>query len=231
MSSRSCRAKFKQFNFYTLGELQPSVPLREHLLDGNTVLHHIDPFFAECRAFGQLCEAGKDGALAVRCHGYAFLPPEIEARIAEKFGIEKWNRKAEHEGQPLRAIFKDIIRFKSPFGKTDFPADSPFGQRKFSEMRNNIEQINKLGILIMDVRKENFRCGRLFDFSAAITSPHIALDQNLRPKKAILKTMRFDLECFDSLLEKEMKQAKKAKKERERQAAKKAQEAKAVSLA
>ena len=65
------------------------MPLRKHLLDDHIVRHHIDPFFAECRAFGRLLEAGKDNALAVRCHGYAFLPPEIDVRIAQKFGIEE----------------------------------------------------------------------------------------------------------------------------------------------
>ena len=212
ISGQPYRTQVKQFNFFRLGKLRPILPLREHLLNDHIVRYHLDPFYAECRAFGRLREKNKDGVLAVRCHGYAFLSPEIESRIAQQFEIRQWYRESEHQGQPLRAIFKDVVRFRASFGRNDFPANSPFGQKKFRAMRTNLEQLNKLGILNMDIRKENYRGGRLFDFSTAITSPHLGLDQNLRPKKRILEDMKDDIGCFDSMVEDEIQKAEEAQR-------------------
>ena len=179
----------EKFNFFSLEELRSLIP-EDHLLDDNAVRFHTDPFFAECRSFGRLVQKKKDDLLAVRCYGYALLPEEVERRIERQFGISDWNRGAEDEGHPLRAIVKALIWYKTPFGRKKFPA-----------MRRTLEELNKLQILNMDIREENYLGGRLFDFSIAITPPHLALWSGLRSEDQILEDMDDDIECFDSMVE------------------------------
>ena len=124
-----------QFNFVSLEEICPFVPMKEHLIKDNIVRYHLDPFFAECRAFGRLVDEKKDYKLAVRCYGYAFLPGTVERRIARQFGMRDWNRAQEDEGSPLRAIVKDYIRYKSFYRP-----------RTFATMRKNLEDLNRVGI-------------------------------------------------------------------------------------
>lgn len=159
--------------------------------------HHLDPFYAECRAFGLLVEKKKDDTLAVRCHGYAFLSATLEHRIRQQFGISNWNRHLEDEGQPLRAIIKDYIVYNSVCGR-----------KKFPKMRENVLKLNELGIYNMDIREDNYRGGRLFDFSLAITSPHISLSLRVRSKDKIEEDMKCDIEYFNDL-EKRVKERRK----------------------
>ncbi|KAH8744974.1 kinetochore Sim4 complex subunit FTA2-domain-containing protein [Diaporthe sp. PMI_573] len=187
----------KIFNFFTIDELQPFAYGREHFLTVDVVRHQRDPFYAECRAFGLLTEHIKDNELAVRCHGYTFLPASLERRIHQQFGINDWNRQEEHEGQPLRAILKDYIIYHSVCGR-----------KTLSKMRENITKLNGLGIYNMDIREDNYRGGRLFDFSLAITSPHISLSLNIRTRKAIETDRRYDIEEFKELEAREKKRRK-----------------------
>ena len=193
----SAFAHFFQFNCISIEEIDADYPEQEHalgdkrkrVLDDDTVRYHLEPFFAECRAFGKLVKEAKDNALAVRCHGHVLLSPELELRIKEQFGIQDWNRKPADEGQPLRAIVKDLIR-----------TDSRFGHSSFCTMRKKIEKLNRLGIYNMDIREENYRDGRLFDFSSSITSPHPDLSPNLRSMDEIVEDMEDDVECFESMV-------------------------------
>ncbi|KAI1110997.1 kinetochore Sim4 complex subunit FTA2-domain-containing protein [Nemania sp. NC0429] len=198
------RYAIKIFNFFSLDEIRPFVPGAEHLLTDQVVRYQLDPFYAECRAFGRLVETKKDSLLAVRCHGYAFLPAAVEQRITEQFGaqflVADWNREPTDEGQPLRAIVKDYIRFTTTYGR-----------KKLSTMRSNIRKLNELGVYNMDIREDNYRGGRLFDFSLAITSPHISLSLKLRSKQQIDEDVRWDLECLEELGENEVQRKENLK--------------------
>ncbi|KAI1752830.1 kinetochore Sim4 complex subunit FTA2-domain-containing protein [Xylaria castorea] len=163
------------------------------VMKDDVVRHHIDPFYAECRAFGLLVEKNKDDELAIRCHGYVFLSNALERQIEHQFGICRWNRKAEHDGSQLRAIVKDYFDWKSPRHT-----------KTFETMRRNLEELNKLRIYNMDVWEGNYRCGRLFDFGVAITCPHIDLWPELRPVEQILEDQKSDIECFDSMVRREI---------------------------
>ncbi|TGJ83885.1 hypothetical protein E0Z10_g4890 [Xylaria hypoxylon] len=180
----------KVFNFFSMEEIWPVILGQEHLLKENVVRHHLDPFYAECRAFGRLIENNKDDTLAVRCYGYVFLPHAIERQIERQFGISGWNRKAEDEDSPLRAIIKDHIKWKTLCNR-----------KTFKTMRKNLEEVNKLGIFNMDIRKDNYLGGRLFDFSIAVTAPHLSLWPRLRSKERIVEDMDDDLKCFDDIVE------------------------------
>ncbi|KAI1424537.1 kinetochore Sim4 complex subunit FTA2-domain-containing protein [Xylaria sp. FL1777] len=185
----------KVFNFFSLDELWPSLLGESSILTPDVVRHHLDPFYAECRAFGLLVKKKKDDELAVRCHGYVFLPQAVEQQIKRQFGISDRYRKAEDEGSPLRAIVKDHIKWKTLRHRKTFQA-----------MRKNLEELNDLGIYNMDIRQANYLGGRLFDFSIAITRPHLALSLDFRPREQIVEDMEDDLECFDQMVEEEQKE-------------------------
>ncbi|KAJ8124633.1 hypothetical protein O1611_g9008 [Lasiodiplodia mahajangana] len=179
----------KIFNFFSLGEIWPDTFGRDHLLTENVVRHQLDPFYAECRAFGLLVEKNKDDELAVRCHGYVFLSKAIEHQIERQFGIRGWNRKADDEGSQLRAIVKDYIRWKTLCHRTTFAV-----------MRERLQKMNKLGVYNMDIREDNYLGGRLFDFSIAITFPHISLWPRLCSAEEIIDDQEDDIACFDSMV-------------------------------
>ncbi|KAI0509720.1 kinetochore Sim4 complex subunit FTA2-domain-containing protein [Xylaria bambusicola] len=188
----------KIFNFFSIVDLRPFPYGAEELLTNRVVRYQMDPFYAECRAFGLLVEKKQDDLLAVRCHGYAFLPAAIEhlieARFGNKFAIKDWNREPSDKGSPLRAIIKDYI-----------PSKSPYGRRKLSVIKSNIEKMNELGIFNMDICRRNLLGGRLFDFSIAITSPHIHLSTRLRETESIDVTVGYDRACFREMEEHELK--------------------------
>ncbi|KAI0408491.1 kinetochore Sim4 complex subunit FTA2-domain-containing protein [Xylaria palmicola] len=184
------RYTVKIFSFVALDDIRPFVPTKEHLIDDIVVREQIDPFFAECRAFGLLVKDGKDHELAVRCYGYAILSEEVERRIGEEFGIRDWNRSMEHHKEPLRAIVKDYIRYLS--------FDKP---KRHAKMRENLVELNKMGIYNMDIRKENYLGGRLFDFSTAMTAPHLSFWIELRDLWQIKEDMDYDRWCFDFMIE------------------------------
>ncbi|KAI0148813.1 kinetochore Sim4 complex subunit FTA2-domain-containing protein [Xylariaceae sp. FL1272] len=193
----------KVFNFFSLDELRPWLPFTGHLLKDEWIRYQLDPFYAECRAFGLLVEKGRDDELAVRCYGYVFLPPAVERQIEQQFGIDGWNRKPEDEGTPLRAIVKDFIRWKTVQHRRKLPA-----------MRKILQVLNKeLGIYNMDIREQNYLGGRLFDFSIAITMPHICLSDRLYPREQVLDNMRDDIGCFDSMVGRIQSKKKEAEEE------------------
>ncbi|KAI1445152.1 kinetochore Sim4 complex subunit FTA2-domain-containing protein [Annulohypoxylon stygium] len=195
-----------RFNFFSLEDIRPFVPTMEHLLDDVVVREQLDPFFAECRAFGRLVDEKKDDKLAVRCHGYTYISEDVERRIGKKFHIYDWNRSPEDKRKKkrLRAIVKNHIRFVS-FGRP----------KKLSTMRENLVQLNKMGVYNMDICKRNYLGGRLFDFSIAITTPHISFWTELRTRKQIKEDMDYDLACFDSIAEAEEIEKNRIAKERE----------------
>ncbi|KAI1503359.1 kinetochore Sim4 complex subunit FTA2-domain-containing protein [Biscogniauxia marginata] len=193
----------KIFKFISIDDIRIFAPMQEHRVKDDLVRYQLDPFFAECRAFGRLVERGKDDKLAVKCYGYVFLSKAVERRLEQQFGIHDWNRQIKDRARPLRAIVKDYIRHKS------------FQNRKpFIKMRNNIEELNKMGIYNMDIRKENYLGGRLFDFSIAITSPHLSLWTELRTKEQILDDMNSDLKLFDSIVKEVNEEKGRMEKER-----------------
>ncbi|KAI0189711.1 kinetochore Sim4 complex subunit FTA2-domain-containing protein [Xylaria flabelliformis] len=178
------------FNFYSLEELKAWVTGENDLITDDLVRYQLDPFYAECRAFGRMVEKGNYSKVAVRCHGYAFLPPAVERQIREQFELTDWNRQREDEGQLLRAIVKNNIRSRLACGREEI-----------SVMRSRLEEMNQsLWIFNMDVREKNYRGGRLFDFSIAVTSPHIALWVKLRPTSDVFQDCRRDLGAFSKMV-------------------------------
>ncbi|KAI1749960.1 hypothetical protein F4782DRAFT_510848 [Xylaria castorea] len=111
--------------------------------------------------------------------------------------VRRLESPARGQGSPIRAIVKDYIRFKTVCGR-----------KTLSTMRSNLGKLNDMGIFYMDVREDNYCSGRLFDFSIALTSPHVWLWPDLRSRDQIFKDCRDDLISFDRM-------AKNVEKQRE----------------
>ncbi len=158
-----------QFKFVAIEDIRRDMFVEQHLISDYVARHHLDPFFAECRAFGHLAREGKDDKLAVRCYGYLHIPKSVEHQIGQQFGIYDWNRSPGDSDQPLRGIVKDYITYPSLRGRSTF-----------ASMRNKLLELNKMGIFNMDIREENYLGGRLFDFSVAITIPHLSFSAKIR---------------------------------------------------
>jgi Kinetochore Sim4 complex subunit FTA2 len=152
----------------------------------------MDPFHAECRAFGHLQDQGRNGDLAVRCYGYTFIEEERGKFLSEKFGVKDWNRSPDRTNKPFRAIVKQLISDETSFTAKMIP-----------RMKRNLRELHRLGIYVMDIRPENYRQGILFDFSVAWTRPHIMLSTVARYLSEIQKDMDEDEIYFDKLVDEE----------------------------
>jgi len=152
------------------------------------VSHHQDPFYCECRAFGRLRETGRED-LAVQCYGYIVTDPKHEEDVLSQFGIADWDRSEEDQGQPIRAIVKEIIE-----------SDFYFVPKMIPKMMKQLKEINSLGIQVWDVKADMYLGGVLLDLSQARTVPHYQLDLELGlwSKDSILKEGSEDYESFDA---------------------------------
>lgn len=170
--------------------VQPNV-LRSGKVSIEDIIHQNDPFYCECRAYGRLEEVGRED-LAVRCHGYLFLDQLEEEGLARR-GFNDWDRVPATEGLPLRGIVKELIADD---------ADGPFTYQMLPRMRRDIQELNRLGIVVWDVRADNYRAGRLIDFSQAHTAPHMELDWNstVYSREQVMECCVRDLACFDDMV-------------------------------
>jgi hypothetical protein len=122
-----------------------------------------------------------------------FLSLEQEDALAQR-GFNDWGRRDATKGRPIRGIVKEYI----PNAGTE-----PFTYEMLPRMRRDIQDLNRLGIVVWDVRTDNYRAGRLVDFSQAHTAPHIALDWNstIYSRCHIMETCVRDQACFDAVVQ------------------------------
>ncbi|KAJ8123556.1 hypothetical protein O1611_g9560 [Lasiodiplodia mahajangana] len=160
----------------------------------STIYNYMEPFNAECRAFGRLQEAGCE-ELAVRCFGYVLLDEDHERAMMTQFNFNKWsfNGDADDAGYveeeeqrllypgkngrppPFRCIVK-------AFGKgIDGERGDTIQQGLARQLLRSIIKLQKLGIIDMDVAIRQLMDGKLGDFSTAITLPHFMTNPELNP--------------------------------------------------
>lgn len=159
---------YAQFKFYTPiwprdGRNDPPV------MDTKDFVHQCDPFYSECRAYGRLKEAGRED-LAVKVYGYLMINERDEDAVYTKMSrqfdfLVDWNRLPVHKNAPIRVIVKEYIQDPTPYTRAMFPA-----------MMSNLKQVNSLGIMVWDIKEDNYMSGILIDFSQARTMPHFMLD-------------------------------------------------------
>lgn len=127
-------------------------------------------FNNECRVFGRLKEVGRED-LAVRTHGY--MPVYLNEQVEDQFKIAIANSDSpgtksgaellghENPEEPLMAIVKDWAEDEPDHGELlprtgDFP-----------KMLRNLKALHKCGIVVRDLKDQQYRNGVLVDFSHA----------------------------------------------------------------
>ena len=160
------------------------------------MIAHVDPFYAECRAYGCIEAKGRNGKVAVRCHGFTSIPVSREEELAEKFGIVGWERPGEEEeqadstGAPLRAIVKELVS-----------DEVPFTGKMIRRMKADLSALRRMCIYTRDIRADNYKGGKLVDFSTSWTKPHIMLSERYWSRKTIDRDKDWELTEFDDMIE------------------------------
>ncbi|KAH6842894.1 kinetochore Sim4 complex subunit FTA2-domain-containing protein [Chaetomium sp. MPI-CAGE-AT-0009] len=171
----------KIFRFHSAAGLQTTMGgwVYHPLASAQLYIDYFDPSNAECRVYGRLKEENRQD-LAVRAHGYLLLTPEQEFEVIKRSAKthpddpdpednpDPWYRMDEPlaHGRPVHAIVKDLA--------TD---PNPFSADHVSRMCSDLEDLHKLGILVRDIKINNYLGGKLVDFSRAWTMPNPSLDR------------------------------------------------------
>ncbi len=169
---------------------------------GNNTSPHVaawycDPFYAECRAYGRLqARPGKTNwaqKIAVPCHGFFFLQERDEEILRDRkidLGLEyadlEYQEDAIWAARP-RAIVKDFAEPGTGVCEESLP-----------KILRCIGRLNSHGILNQDIRKDNFRGGRIVDFGSSWTAPHRVLDA--LHGFALSERMLVDRSMFDQMV-------------------------------
>lgn len=161
--------------------------------------HYLDPFYAECRAYGRIkeCQAKKllKSNITTDCYGYILLDKDNEEILRETMKVDlpipnpAYQLQTYEQNRP-RAIVKDLIENSAPFDET------------VSSLRRillGIVELNTTGrIFNRDIQADNFRGGRLVDFGSAFTLPHEIIDAMSPNEKS--ETMLTDRGQFDTMV-------------------------------
>jgi hypothetical protein len=166
------------------------VQLKMGLITLEDVASVCDPFNCECRAYGRLKEVGRED-LAIKSYGYICLSPEQEAELAER-GCDDWCRLDRHQWKPIMGIVKELLDPRLPH----------FTPKHYDRIRKDVIDRNALGIVVWDIRAENYIDGRLVDLSQACVSPHPALDwdSTIVPRNMVQEWCTRDQLCFDEMM-------------------------------
>ncbi|CAK7216964.1 hypothetical protein SCUCBS95973_002991 [Sporothrix curviconia] len=155
--------------------------------------HYSEPFYAECRAFGRLHETGHTD-LALPCYGYILLDEEHEKKLHDKF-VLRFNGSDEQPGDdeddfrarypgarsgrppPIRGILK-ALGSCIPLDDDEVPNLSV---RDAKRLLRETVQMQQLGIIDLDLRREQLIDGKFCDLSTAVTVPHFLTTPELNP--------------------------------------------------
>jgi len=161
----------------------------------------MDPFFAECRAYGRVEEFYKEKGgkrketetIAVPCYGYLYVSLDQEDILREKFGIEDWNRLESREIEDSRRLIRGLVK---KFIPTEEPID--IKQRSITRMVRDLRTLHRIGVYSRDVSPRNYRGGLIVDFGSAYTEPSCAL--RVLPEWLVDKEKSVDLRDFDKMI-------------------------------
>ena len=155
----------------------------------------MDPFYAECRAYGAIINKKRNGKVAAFCHGHISLPATYESQLAKEFKIDDWQRPDEEyslpiaKRKPFRAIVKELV--------TD---STPFTGKMIKQMLKDLMDLRNMYVYVRDVRADNYLGGKLVDFSSSWTAPHVLVSTYVRDEDVIELDLRWDLEQFDDMV-------------------------------
>jgi serine/threonine protein kinase len=163
-----------QFRFDSYAYLQETSTHLAPLALPSLYMDYMASFNRECRAYGRLKEENRED-LAVRAHGHLFLTPEQEAAVIKQCGYidsppsspgaplrggNFWGRYEEHRGMPVQAIVKEVAT-----------AGMGFGPALPKDLWRDLNDLHRLGILVRDLKIDNYIGGKLFDFGHSWVMP------------------------------------------------------------
>jgi hypothetical protein len=190
--------------------LTASEKIPQHVVDSLRL--HATSFNNECRAYGRLKELGREH-LAVKVHGYLrlYLPQfdeYLRAAMGDRHPQEDWFTRDMIEMEddevdlPIMAIVKDWIPdHRDHMGDMTREAE----QRQMNHlprMLRNLRQLHRCGIVVRDLKSQQYHEGQLCDLSHAWTIPHIfGPEGGMRPRWAFASMAAWDLKCFQDMIE------------------------------
>ncbi|KAJ4209583.1 hypothetical protein NW759_013437 [Fusarium solani] len=172
-----------------------------------TLVLYTTSFNSECRVFGRLKEVGRED-LAVRVHGY--MPVYLNEQVEEQFKIALDNcsflnspsgaQLLDHLNpeEPVMAIVKDWVPGGHPaHDESDQKEGEWLRPTKFPKMLRDLKELHKCGIVVRDLKYQQYINGTIVDFSHAWTIPHIwGPEEGLQPRWAFASMAAWDLYCF-----------------------------------
>jgi Kinetochore Sim4 complex subunit FTA2 len=112
----------------------------------------------------------------VHCYGYIKLPVEFESMVARSKAARSiggfcWDRPSRDElsqdgpsqPEPFRGIVKELV------------SGDTFTSGMAEKMSADLSKLSNIGVYPIDIKEDNYRGGRLTDFSASWTYPHVML--------------------------------------------------------
>lgn len=164
-----------------------------------------EPFNAECRAFGRLKESGHED-LAITCYGYLLLDEAHERTLMDRFKLSfdgnmdmagwyddlrpRFLCRRTGKPPPIRGILKGL----GTAGLVNDPPNLTVNQAK-RILRDTIK-LQQLGIISLDVRRDQLIDNRFCDFSVAITVPHFLTTPELNPSLSPVQKSKMLREAF-----------------------------------
>ncbi|UPK95483.1 hypothetical protein LCI18_006418 [Fusarium solani-melongenae] len=172
-----------------------------------TLVPYTTSFNNECRVFGRLKELGRED-LAVRVHGY--MPVYLNEQVEEQFKIVLDNCPFDgspsgaqllnhlNPEEPVMAIVKDYVPGEAPaHDESAWKEGEWLRPTKFPKMLRDLKELHRCGIVVRDLKYQQYINGTLVDFSHAWTIPHIwGPEQGLQPRWAFASMAAWDLYCF-----------------------------------
>lgn len=178
---QSQRSSTHQFKFFNVEDIRSSW---EDIVTGDEPDRlaelHLDPFYAECRAYGRINMAREKGHIkrdiAIPCFGFIYLDDRY-SKVLDGYGVDLDERCLDSDSssdstptphasqptttRPIRGIVKHLAS-----------TDPGITYKTVDKIRKDILELNRLKVYNCDVRKNNFRDGKLVDFGSSITEPH-----------------------------------------------------------
>ena len=141
---------------------------------------HLDPFYAECRAYGRIHMAKGQGKIkrdiGIPCYGFIYLDDRYRKQLDE-YGVDLDESCLDSDdsanssptpgarrattSRPIRSIVKKLAS-----------SDPGITYKTIENIRKDIQELNRLEVYNTDIRRDNFCDGKLVDFGSSITEPH-----------------------------------------------------------
>ncbi|OTB00512.1 hypothetical protein M426DRAFT_267424 [Hypoxylon sp. CI-4A] len=144
----------KVFKFFKPSEAKYLLsPLRAKMVSDELAVFHVDPFYAECRAYGRIQRKeeseGLKSKVAADCYGFLLLEKKDEI-VLNRMGIDLWDMPEEDEYRkqaresPVRAIVKEYVE-----------GETSFNPQNCKAMPKKVRRLKRWKIYYKDIKEDN----------------------------------------------------------------------------